>query len=987
VSDREVPVWAKLVRRLDGVGISGYLDSIDKWVARASWVVFLAILLVGTPGLAVRDAAAEDTGNISGKVVDGKTKEPLAFANVLVVGTGRGAMSRVDGSYFITSVPIGVHSVQATYMGYEPQVLDGVTVESYKTAVLEVELFSTVVMTLDEVVSVGERPLVEVENPATMRRLRAEELENMPVEDLQDVVELQAGVVESDDEIHIRGGRADETLYIVDGIKMRDTISGTPLLSSVSPRSVAEVNVITGGFDAEYGQAMSGVVEVTLKEGGGDHSGSVYYSVDHNPLFDVGPESFNTDEFELTLSGPDPFVAPALRGMGLNMPGHFTYFAQFNTYLTDTYLPSISELGAQPKSSYEDAFLGMNWGYGRLSPRQQNDWKGIGKLVWQTSNHKLTFTATKSISIGQGFFSSNPYDIQRERSRYPWSWSRRLDHFPTSTTDANSLSLMWTHTLSAKMIQRWTLTRFFHAVHEDVAAKMWWEYEEPQDNQGLEPALDTPYFYDTGDGNTWHDRWSETWTLDWDLTRNFPPHHQLKTGFEATTQNIQYVIIQDPYYTPDIGFGQDLTEEELLELRKSSLGYFHDIFHIWPAQGALYVRDKFDFEGLIGTIGLRYDVWFPSDQVTQAIEDTTRGWITSSTRDAYWEDTREVFGHRMKGHLSPRIGISHPITDRDNLYFNYGHFSQWPSYIWVYSKLSSVSAEDFPLIGNPNLNPEISVQYELGARHQFTKTLAADLTLFYKDIYDYPSSTQFSVLGVGQFLIYRNVDFARSRGIEISIKKNRSKYFSGSLSYSYSIATGKSSDPNEAKLIEEAGGSVGTYEPELDEGFLYWNRPHKLNITMDFRIPGTGTPPSLLGLTLPRDSGLNIQWLIQSGRAYTKHELDQEVGELYAENGPYDNIVNLRADKTFHMGGRKLKFFLNVRNLFNNRSMRRFDRDYGGPYELGKGENWQYTMENLLNSNSFENAQRILQYNDSRIRNPSYYGEPRSARLGMVVEW
>lgn len=954
-------------------------------MVRAWWLPLLVVLAGVLPGPVARDAAADQTGNISGKVLDGKTREPLAFANILVVGTNRGAMSRVDGSYFITNVPVGVHAVQATYMGYESKTIEGITVKPYRTAIAEIELFSTVVMTLDEVVSVGERPMVEVENPATVRRLRADDLENMPVQSLQDVVQLQAGVVESDGEIHIRGGRADETLYIVDGIKMKDTISGTPLLSTVSPRSVAEMNVITGGFDAEYGQAMSGVVEVTLKEGGSEHSGSVYYAVDHLPATSLGPDGFNTDEFELTLSGPDPFLAPALRAIGLKMPGDFTYFTQFNTFLTDTYLPSISDLGKNPQSSYEDSFLGMHWDYGNLSPRQQNDWRGIAKIVWQTSNHKVNFTATKSVSIGQGFFSSSPYDIQRERSRYPWSWSRRLDHYPTSTNDANSLALTWTHTLSANMIQRWTMTRFFHAVHEDVAKKLWWEYEEPMDNRGLEN--DTPYFYDSGDGNTWHDRWSETWSLDWDLTRNLPPHHQLKTGFEASTQNIQYVIIQDPYYTPDIGFGQELTEAERLELRKSSLGYFHDIFHIWPAQGAFYVRDKFDFEGLIGTIGLRYDVWFPSGQVTAAIEDTTRGWITNSTRQGYWDDTNEAFGHRFKGHLSPRIGISHPITDRDNLYFNYGHFSQWPSYIWVYSKLSSVSAEDFPLIGNPNLNPEISVQYELGARHQFTRTLAANVTLFYKDIYDYPSSTRFAVLGVGEFLIYRNVDFARSRGIEFEIRKKRSKYFSGSLSYSYSIATGKSSDPNEAKLVEETGGSVGTYEPALDEGFLYWNRPHKLNVSVDCRIPARGSRPSLLGLSLPTDCGLYVQWLLQSGRAYTKHQLDQEAGELYAENGPWDNIINTRADKSFRVGGYKLKVFLDIRNLFDNKSMRRFDRDFGGAYELGKGENWQYSMENLLNSYSEETARRILQHNASRISNPSFYGEPRNARLGMVVEW
>ncbi len=963
-----------LVRRLAGVGIGGCRRHRSESGRRGWWFLVALVVALGVLGPAAGTARAEETGNISGKVLDGKTKEPLAFANVLVVGSGRGAMSRVDGSYFITKVPAGTHTLQATYMGYEPQTADSVVVESFRTTIMDVELFETTVMTLDEVVTTGERPMVEVENPATVRRIRAEEIANMPIVDLQDVIALQAGVTETDGEIHIRGGRADETLYIVDGIKMRDAISGSPLLSSVSPRSVAEMNVITGGFDAEYGQAMSGVVEVTLKEGASEHSGSVYYSVDHNPIFDRGPVGFNTDEVEVTFSGPDPGVSRALRKIGLRMPGHFTYFGQFTSYMTDTYLPSISDLGKDPKSGYEDSFLGMNWSYNGLSPRQQNDYKAIGKIVWQSSNHKLSFTATKSLSISQSFFQANPYDIQRETSRYPWSWSRRLDHYPTSTHDANSLALTWTHTLSANMIQRWTFSRFFQAVHEDVNGKLWWEYEEPMDNRGLEN--DTPYFYDSGDGNTWHDRWSETLSLDWDLTRQFPPHHQLKTGFEASTQNIQYVIIEDPYYTPDIGFGQELTDAERLELRQSSLGYFHDIFHIWPSTGALYVRDKFDFEGLIGTIGLRYDVWFPSKQVSDAVRDTTRGWITPSIRQAFWDDTHGIGGHRFKGHLSPRIGVSHPITDRDNLFFNYGQFSQWPSYIWVYSKLSSVSAEDFPLIGNPNLNPEISVQYELGARHQFTQTVAADLTLFYKDIYDYPSSTSFSVLGVGSFLIYRNVDFARSRGVEIEIKKKRSRYFSGSLSYTYSIATGKSSDPNEAKLIEEVGGSVGTYEPPLAEAFLWWNRPHKLNVYVDFRTPATGTPPSIFGLRLPSDFGCHVQWILQSGKAYTRYRDTLQIGEINAENGPHDDIINVRMDKRFKVGRSGAKVFLEVKNLFNRRSVRRFDYETGKRYKLGEGS---YAWDRL--------DPQFMEYTLASMNNPSNIGTPRSGRLGLVISW
>ena len=167
-------------------------------------------------------------------------------------------------------------------------------------------------------------------------------------------------------------------------------------------------------------------------------------------------------------------------------------------------------------------------------------------------------------------------------------------------------------------------------------------------------------------------------------------------------------------------------------------------------------------------------------------------------------DTYGIFGRRFKAHLSPRIAISHPITDRDNLFFNYGHFTQIPNYLWVYSKLSSISSELFPLIGNPNLNSEISVQYEIGARHQFTEGVAANFTIFYKDIYDYPTSQTFEKVGVGQMFIYRNVDYARSRGIEIEVKKKLTRLWGATVVYTYSLATGKSFGPQYARADSRA---------------------------------------------------------------------------------------------------------------------------------------------------------------------------------------
>jgi outer membrane receptor protein involved in Fe transport len=133
------------------------------------------------------------------------------------------------------------------------------------------------------------------------------------------------------------------------------------------------------------------------------------------------------------------------------------------------------------------------------------------------------------------------------------------------------------------------------------------------------------------------------------------------------------------------------------------------------------------------------------------VADTSRPAITPGMRRGVEQDTITLFGHHLKARFSPRIAVSHPVTDRTKLFYNYGRFSQWPTYFYVYSKIGSVSSEDFPLVGNVNLDPEVSSQFEFGAAHEFSDRLSANLTFFFKDQYDYP--TPFRRLGQADFFI------------------------------------------------------------------------------------------------------------------------------------------------------------------------------------------------------------------------------------------
>jgi outer membrane receptor protein involved in Fe transport len=928
-------------------------------------LVSLVILLVIL--VAWSSASASNVGRIIGKVQVEGTGEPLGYANVVLLGTQYGAMSTGDGEYIIIGVPPGVYSVRATYMGYTTVTRTDVQVVADEAARVNFELRETVVGETEEIVVTSARPMVEVDVASTVRTLGSEELSILPIgETVQDVLAIQAGIVGSKDEIHIRGGRTDEVVYIVDGVKMKDALSGSSTGEHLSARSVAEMSVITGGFSAKYGQALSGVVDVKVREGSSKYHGYVAYSTDRTPLFDY----FNYDYVDFQFGGPEPLTSFLLPKLGVRLPGTITFFLDLSGEVSDTYLPDIGDLkensSGNPRliSSYRDSFFGSDFTYGSFfSPRSDNNWRGLGKLVWKLApNHKFSLSWTKWIGIGQGFSEHDIGDVAKNITNYPWSWSRRLDHYYTITDDRNSFSASWKHTISRSTYHNLRLSRYFSGSHRDVAGKRWDEYVQPDDTT-LPDSLNSMYFIDTGDASSWRDRYIESWSLEWDFVKRFEPHHELSSGFEVRYEDVQYISISRPWeYDPD------------------GLGREHDIFHVYPNKGALYVEDKLEYEGFIANLGVRYDYWFPGAAVERAIEDTTNKNISSFTRVNFYNDTRELFGHRFKSHLSPRLAVSHPITERDNLFFNYGHFTQWPTYFYVYSKLSSVSSESYPRIGNPNLNPEISVQYELGARHQFTDDMAGDVTLFYKDIYDYPTATPFTLTAgidpstgqplVTTFFIYRNVDYARSRGVEIEFKKRKTKNLSFAVSYTYSVATGKSADPNAAKLVQEAGGDFR--EANLGEIYMWWNRPHKVTAYMDYLVRFDEEPPQIFGVKIPRGSRLYLYWYAMSGEAYTPQDLEgRQSGEEYSRNGPYESSLSMKLSKAFKIGKGELELVLQGWNLFNRRNATEVDPQTGEPYKPGVG-----TMRYR------DSLYYLIQYG-----NPAYWGAPRSFKLAVSYEW
>jgi outer membrane receptor protein involved in Fe transport len=926
-------------------------------------------------------AAAQDRGSISGKVSDRKSGHALAFASVTVVEAKRGGLTDSEGQFLVSGIPAGTYEVRVQFLGYKADARAGVVVTAGKATLVNFVLDEIVVREEKAVEVTAERRLVEARQGTTVRSVSANEIRNLPVQTIGEVLQQQAGVTTENDQIHVRGGRADETIFVVNGVANRDLVTGQSTAGQLNARSVAEVNVATGAYDVRYGNALSGVVEVKLKEGGDKASAGLTLT----------SGTYGGRNVQAVIGGPDPLFRPLFRLF--HLPGTVSGLLDISGSLYETrflapnagnWFSSLFQNVFTPedhprlRSSYEDSFFGIPFHYGDFfSPSQDNRWAARYGLTWKPGERdKVTLDFSKRIAIDQGFsrtFITATGDVADPS--FPWAWDHRITHAGTIFEDNAQTSLEWRRTLSTTGFTTFQLSRYFYAQREDVLGKNWSQYEQP-DDFALPPLPDgTPdprrndYFVDTGDDNAWQDRRSTTYGIQWSLTQRIK-RHELEVGLEHQFQSVQYVTIQDPWtFDP------------------SGLGDAHDLWEVHPWIGDLYLRDRLEYEGFTANIGLRADYWFVGREAERAVADTSNPNVSSGVREDFYNDTRSFFGRRYKLHISPRVIVAHPITANSSFFFNYGEFTQVPSYRYVYSKLTSISSEAFPTLGNPDLNPQVSVNYEVGAKHQFLPTAAVNLTFFQKDIYDYPTATTFKRsqgTSLVDIFVYLNGHFARSKGFEIELEKRRSAsgHWSGKLLYTFSQTKGKSSDPNEQRVVEENGGNAA--ETRLSETFVSWNRPHKLGLNFDLRSDERW-PEGTFGWL--RQSGLNVYMQGESGRAYTPiftaigpnglpTVSTNQSATPYSENAKVQFTTDMRLNHYFRLAGHRVDLSLQGLNIFNNYLVYRVDPVTGSGRVWGQGS-YDPVLYPSINQYTYI----------SQVLDPSNYGPGAQYRLSLDYDF
>ncbi|MBI5645954.1 MAG: TonB-dependent receptor [Ignavibacteriae bacterium] len=922
-------------------------------------------------------------GSITGTVRDAKTGEALIGVNLLVKGTYYGASTKVDGSYTIRDMNPGQYTLDVSLLGYTKVQKTGVTVSAGKATRIDFSLEETMLSLSEEVVIIGEKPLLDIEQTSSSRTVSADDIAVAVIENVTDVVSQQTGVVKSDNEIHIRGGRSHEAAFLLDGVSVQDPLAGTGFGLQLSAASIEEIEVMTGGFNAEFGQATSGVVNVTTRDASDRYRGSFSWKRDDLGFNSDSRSNWNTDIREATLSGPEPITSTLLPAIGVDLPGTLSFFTSFYSGLSDGFtrlVPVIS--GGRETGAYRVATASqLNssiFGGTRFAPRQDNNWYWLGKLTWAVApTMKLRYSYNQSVSINQNSQSlQTNLEYVEPSPGFPYEFVNILDGANTYTHNTIFHSLSWTHTIDTKSFYEIRFSRFFTQLRADANGKDWRSYTEPRDlvrfpveyynlDRDTVGVIPGDGFWDTGNGFTWHDHHVEEYTLRGDYTSAFTEKNKFKAGLEATFGEMQVVDI----YKPWIG----------------ELGLNNDVYKVYPARGAFYAQDNINFSGMILNVGARLDWWMPGKFVDDAVANPDVVTIPQSVRDSYMDNTFGLFGRRFKARVSPRLGISHPVSDNQTLFFSYGHFTKLPRPQFVYAKLNPVSAKStFQKFGNPDLNPETTVSYELGLRNQFTENDVFTLTAYYRDIFDYVSTRSAKITSSrfagGSYITYVNQDYARTRGMEAEYKKRIGRWLRGGASLTYSLATGKSSSADEGALVQR-----GDLEESIKEDYVIWDRPLQASLWTNFLV---AKDAPLFGVAGLDDVSLYVRLFYQSGKRYTpqlqigtdplsgRPVYDRDRSRLNGAVGDDWFWIDVNLEKRIRVWGLDLALQVEITNLLDRKNPTIINPVTGRAYEYGDPTPGSY------NDPLYPDLQAPLNpypYNTAR------YLAPRNIRAGFSL--
>jgi len=748
--------------------------------------------------------------------------EPVAGAHVVCEDPPLGGATDLEGRAVLLGLPPGLRRLRVTHVGCRPTLLEAWLI-SQTTTRLTVELRPETVQAEDLVVR-ADRLALPLDRTARMAVLDGDAIQDMGLRGLSDVLTLEAGVSRDEDgALHVRGGRAGELKFLVDGVEVQDPWSGT-FRGVVNEDEVQELVLVAGAFNAEYGDAMSGVVNIVSRQGASRPGFGVRYESGGllpSPWRKANPFPGVVDE--------EAWIERERRDFGQARPGDLAGDLDGRLQLAlhgplaagwegrAAWL-SRAESSAMPHGFTRQGDLRL--GLGRA-------WKGGGRLdlAWERSRtEELPYVHSWK------YLPGNQARIRHGQDRLAASWTR-----------SRGARLLFTGRLAWQLHQDWT-----GALDREGKALPLADYERPI----LRARQD---FVQSGHPARQEEGRTEQLRLGLDATWQ-TGRHEWKGGLDLRRDGLDRVTRHNVWSR----------ETDLSEL------YLEDRVRANPLQGAVYIQDKLELDHLVLHAGLRLDARDPD---TDWLPDPLRPFVEEEgvVRLARGEPVPVQWA------LSPRLGMAFPFADDAVLRAAWGHFMQFAPLSVLYSNRGHhLDHTMVPLMGNPRVKPQRTTAWELGLTRRLEGGGELGIGAWHKDLRDLLSTRQV-VQYTEPFFTYHNTDYANVRGVDLSwsrpVKLGRGARLQ--LAYTWMSARGNAAEPESGVIRARAGE-----EEPFNEFPLDYEQAHDLSgrlaveLAADWRLDlaaqaGSGlpyTPFVDVGVTVPTNSA-NRPWVLRTDAA------------------------------------------------------------------------------------------------------------------------
>ncbi|MBD3288017.1 TonB-dependent receptor [candidate division KSB1 bacterium] len=987
--------------------------------------IFVLMLIIFPLLLSWNGAFAQASkGKIAGRVLDAETSEPLPGANVMIEGTSLGTAADLDGYYYILNIPPGRYTVKASMMGFVTKAKTGVVVNIGRTTDLDFRL-ETTILEGEEVVVTASKEIIRKDVSSSVSTVASDVIEMVPAVNLEKLMTNIVGISQDMMGLVIRGGHENEIGVSVDGLTMQDDRNNRPY-TQINMSMVSEIEVLTGGYNAEYGNARSGILNIVTKRPKDRYIGSANYKRSPAALKHFGPYAWSNADwwdwgrfqhFEVNRSEEKytNFLDQEVyhwfdengNDIDRNMDGAPDFWG-WNTWAKSPqnsnklspedakklwdyqHRPEVLHYGDEPDYIFEASFGGpilpsfiskdvpvlkdLSFFGGYREEFSAYPWQlcipGVTEKVGQmnirydiNTNMYLTVTGilsrTHAAGIGNNdehtYVKSDDY-ILSHNVQYGEQANRMYAVDNNSNIvdwKRNSIGLKLDHTLSPSTYYEIQLQGQFNEYKANPTQEVernpdgtpkdvfflvntrgdtigypsfprgWYfpdNLERGQDQNGY-------LLYGLADGRTYDDSWMNSINMKAHITSQINKHNQIKAGIDFTYSDIH---------------------EHRWAMRLDSLGTGlrdDNMYDVSPMHGALYIQDKMEFEGFILNIGLRYDFYIPESPWYDIVNypyypDAANTWTTIDSvyvfRSKYPKSKVPV-----KSHLSPRIGVAHPISENSKLYFNYGHFTQIPnSHALYWNQFGTL--EYLEGIGNAWLKLPLTVSYEVGFEQNLFDLFTLNISGFYKDIRNDPVRVGVDISPVYGYKGFTDSQYRDIRGYELRLDRRFGKFITGFASFEQLYETIGYTSGKTIAPLDPVRNQELIAEDAATRARLVWEPVTRFKSRVSFHTPEDWGPQyKFLGL-LSRPLGgwvLDLSYLYKPGKRF-HYDPEGEI-ESHVLNMQWKAFQNfdLKAEKRLtEIKGVRMSLYLDVYNLFNHKNFNLLDRGIGS--FLGDNREW-----------------------------------------------